>query len=280
MPHVTSEISFRDGALKADVEDSALLEAVFAHYHRSLADTPAVHSWLADHGVTSSEAVETFGVGFSDRTLGLSLPTNSNVAGRKLRGRLQDLGVLRSTGHEQFRGCVVVPVRDGEGRIVQAYGRRLNRPQQRGEAERVEVLWLSAPPRAVWNLAALSASAELVAADSVLDGLVWSAAGYRNVLAPGGPDGWPDDLGDRLVDAGVTRVLLAQARTAAGDEVAAALAAQLAAVGVECFRVVFPKDCDASTVAVEAKEPTVALGSGCAPRSGWATAPHRRVSAR
>lgn len=71
------------------------------------------------------------------------------------------------------------------------------------------------------------------------------------MLAPGGPDGLGDDLGERLVDAGVTRVLLAQPRTPDGEQIATALAASLGSVGVQCFRVVFPHGCDASTVAVE-----------------------------
>lgn len=248
-----------DATFDLGLGDAELTEAVMAHYRAALADAPPVLGWLADQGVRRSEVVETFGLGFSDRTLGLSIPIGARVAGRELRGRLQALGVLRSTGHEQFRGCLVVPVRDASGRIVQCYGRRVKRPQQRGEVEPVEVLWFPTPATAIWHPQAM-ASAEVIVAGSVLDGLVWWSAGYRNVIAPGGPDGFPADMADRLVDAGVTRVLLAQARTPEGEQTAAALTAQLATVGMECFRVVFPAGCDASTVAVEADDATVTLG--------------------
>lgn len=43
----------------------------------------------------------------------------------------------------------------------------------------------------------------------------------RNVLAPGGLAGLPVELPDLLIEAGVTRVLLAQARTPAGEAAAA-----------------------------------------------------------
>ena len=250
----------RDGdGFEAGLGDAELLEAVLAHYRRSLADTPSAHAWLADHGVRNGEVVDAFGLGLSDRTLGLSIPIGARVAGRELRGRLQALGVLRDTGHEQFRGCLVVPVCDDTGRVVQLYGQRLQRPQrQRDGTEPAEVLWLTAPST-VWHAEAMS-SAEVIVAGSVLDGLVWWSAGYRHVLAPGGPDGFGDDLGDRLVDAGVTRVLLAQPRTPDGEHTAATLASSLAAVGMQCFRVVFPNGCDASTVAVEADDATVMLG--------------------
>jgi hypothetical protein len=247
-----------DATFDPGLDDAALLEAVLAHYRAALADAPPVHAWLAERGVAHGEIVEAFGLGFSDRSLGLSLPIGARAAGRELRGRLQTLGVLRSTGHEQFRGCLVVPVRDGDGRVVQCYGHRVNRPQQRGEPP-VEVLWFPTPATGLWHAEAM-ASAEVIVAESVLDGLVWWSAGYRHVLAPGGPDGLPVDFAELLVDAGVTRVLLAQARTPEGEQTAVALTAQLATVGMECFRVVFPNGCDASTVAVEADDATVALG--------------------
>lgn len=257
---MTSEISFRDGGFKAGLDDQTLLSAVVGHYRHALADSSATLRWLQEHGVTDGDVLEVFGLGWSDRTLGLSLPISARAAGRELRGRLQSLGVLRDTGHEHFRGSVVVPVRDGDGRVVQLYGRRVQRPQRaRGGREPAEVLWLPAPARALWHREAM-ASAEVIVASSILDGLVWWSAGYRNVVAPGGPDGLPGDLAAHLVDAGVTRVLLAQPRTSEGEDTAAGLTAGLTPAGVECFRVVFPHGCDASTVAVEVNDPTDALG--------------------
>lgn len=251
----------RDGVMfEGDLGDGDLLEAVVAHYRHALAESPAALGWLQEHGIRNGDVLEVFGLGWSDRTLGLSLPIGARVAGRELRGRLQSLGVLRDSGHEQLRGCLVVPVRDEHGRVVQLYGHRVQRPQRgRGGEERAEVLWLPSPATALWHREAMSA-AEVIVASSILDALVWWSAGYRNVVAPGGPDGLPDDLAALLVDAGVTRVLLAQPRTSDGEDAAAGLTSMLTPAGVECFRVVFPHGCDASTVAVEANDATDALG--------------------
>jgi DNA primase len=234
-----------------------LPQAVLAHYRSALTDSTAVQGWLVEHGISNGETVEHFGLGWSDRTLGMSLP--SGVAGRRLREQLQEAGWLRESGHEQFRGCLVVPVCDEGGRVVQCYGRRVQRPQRRDGRDAVEVLWLPAPATGIWHREAL-ANVEVIVAGTVLDGLVWWSAGYRHVIAPGGPDGLPADLPDLLVDVGVTRVLLAHARTPDGDRDAAVLATQLASVGMECFRVVFPAGCDAATVAVEARDATTGLG--------------------
>jgi DNA primase len=252
------------GSFDPALDDAGLLEAVIGHYRAALAEAPTVTGWLTEHGVRHGEVVETFGLGFSDRTLGLTIPIGARVAGRELRGRLQTLGVLRSTGHEQFRGCLVVPIRDAEGRVVQCYGQRVQRPQRRRDGETPEeMLWLSGststPSTGIWHAQAL-AEAEVIVADTILDGLVWWSAGYRNVIAPGGPDGLPADLPDQLIEAGVTRVLLAQARTPAGEAAAGVLSAALAAQGLACFRVVFPHGCDASFVAVDGNDPTAVLG--------------------
>lgn len=173
-------------------------------------------------------------MGWSDRTLGLALPSHDRVAGRKPRGRLQALGVLRSAGHEQFRGCVTVPVRNGDGRVVQVCGLRLDRPQRRSDRPSTptrDVLWVDLAGSALWHPEAMAAG-EVILAGSPLDGLVWWSAGHQHVLAPGGPD----DLAERLHSGGVARAVLATARTEVGEADAAALAVDLAAVGIECFR--------------------------------------------
>ena len=261
------------------LDDAGLLEAVVGHYRAALVSAVSVHTWLAEHGITHGEVVETFGLGWSDRTLGLTLPIGARVAGKELRGRLQTLGVLRATGHEQFRGCLVVPVRDETGRIVQCYGQRVQRPQRRRDGEQPEeTLWLSAststPGTGIWHRQAL-AEPEVIVADSVLDGLVWWSAGYRNVIAPGGPDGLPADLPDQLIEAGVTRVLLAQARTPAGEATAGVLTAALGTQGLACFRVVFPHGCDVGSVAVDGNDPKWCWVVGCGRPSGSVRVPRR-----
>jgi DNA primase len=243
------------------LDDAGLLEAVASYYHQVLIDDPKVLGWLSEHGVRDGEALERFTLGFVDRSLGLRIPEANRVAGRKLREHLMTLGVLRDSGHEALRACMVVPVTDGDGRVVQLFGHRVGKPQRRdGEDEATTVVWLPVPERGVWNGEAMAASAEVIIAKSVLEGLVWWSAGYRHVIAPGGPAGLPENLADLLVDAGATRALLAQARTAEGDADAERLAGELTGLGIECFRVVFPNDSDVTTVAKEAKDATVELG--------------------
>lgn len=233
--------------------DGELLAAVVAHYVHALAGHDDARAWLSTRGIEEATTVR-FGVGMADRTLGLVLPEGNRRAGALLRSRLQTLGVLRSTGHELLRGCVVIPVHDTDGRVVQLAGYRIARARD----ERGTPSVLSLPgPAAIWNPTALSA-AEVIVAGSLVDGLVWCQAGFDHVIAAAGPD--PDRVvTSALLEIGATRVLLAHGRPD-GDATATALAGRLGAGGVGCFRVVLPRGVDAAGFAVEAASPVEGLG--------------------
>jgi hypothetical protein len=123
--------------------DEELLDAVSAHWHDSFVRDPRRDEVAHALGLRLDQAVE-FGVGLSDRTLGLRIPSREVKAGRLLRERLVAWGVLRASGHEAFRGCVVVPVRQEE-RIVALFARRLDDPTQ--------VHWASGLPGGVFTKA-------------------------------------------------------------------------------------------------------------------------------
>lgn len=234
--------------------DGDLLAAVVAHYVEALARSSDTRAWLAARGIDSEVAVR-FGVGLADRTLGLVLPEGNRRAGALLRSRLGSLGVLRESGHERLRGCVVIPVHDANGVVVQLAGYRIGRARD----ERGTPAVLSLPgPAAVWNPAAL-AGPEVIVAGSLVDGLVWWQAGFDHVIAAAGPG--PDRvLTGALLETGATRVLLAHPRPD-GDPIATALAGRLGAGGVGCFRVVLPRGVAAATFAVEASSPVEVLGA-------------------
>lgn len=238
-----------------DVSDGELLGAVVGFYAGTLAGSREALGWLGDRGV-SVEAAGVFGVGFSDRSLGTRIPERNRRAGKVLRGRLQELGVLRVSGHEHLRGCVTVPVCDEAGVVRQVVGYRIGRAREPRGVE--AVLALDGLTAAVWNPAALAAG-EVLVAGSVLDGLVWWSAGFANVVAAAGDDDPVGVLAGALVEARTPRVLLAHPRPH-GDEHAGALADRLAGEGVACFRVLLPRGVDATVVAAEADDPVMALG--------------------
>ena len=96
--------------LDHSVEDRELLGQVVGFYADTLRESGDALAFLERRRINDPEAVSVFRLGFADRTLGYRLPDANRKAGASLRGRLQTLGVLRPSGHELFRGSLVVPI--------------------------------------------------------------------------------------------------------------------------------------------------------------------------
>lgn len=239
--------------LAADADDQAALRQVLDYYHARLKENPAALAYLKKRGI-AAEAIATFRVGFVDRTLGLRLPHNNRKEGAALRARLTALGILRDTGHEHLRGRVVFPVVAESGEIGTVYGRAID---DGGKHDRH--LFLPGPQRGVFNPAALR-SAEVIVTEGIIDALTFWGAGFRHVTTGYSAKALPEELLAALVAAKVRRVLIAFDRDEAGDKGAAEVAAQLAAYGVECCRVLFPHGQDANSYALAVTPAEKSLG--------------------
>ena len=239
--------------VEPDAGDAELLGMVVGHYAEALAGHGDALAFLARRRVDAPEALEAFQVGFADRTLGYRVPHSRTAEGARVRGRLRDLGVIKTSGHEHLRGCLTFPVLDAAGQVGEVYGRRLD-PHATPRH-----LYLPGPHRGVWNPAGFEAE-ELIVCESIIDALTLWCAGFRHVTAAYGVDGWTPDHQQALVEHGVKRVLVAFDGDDAGDRGAKTLAAELTGAGVEVFRVELPRGADVNDVAVEAKNPQEALG--------------------
>ncbi len=242
--------------VEPDAGDAELLGMVVGHYAEALAGHGDALAFLARRKIDDPEAIEAFRMGFADRTLGYRIPHSRTAEGARVRGRLRDLGVIKTSGHEHFRGCLTFPILDAAGAVGEVYGRRLD-PHATPRH-----LYLPGPHRGVWNPAAFAAD-ELIICESIIDALTLWCAGFRHVTAAYGVDGWTPDHQQALVEHGVKRLLVAFDGDDAGDRGAKALAAELAELpgaGVELFRVELPRGADVNDVAVETKNPTDALG--------------------
>lgn len=92
--------------------DQQLLATVVDFYNARLKASPNGLAYLEKRGLIHPELVDKFKIGFVDRTLGYRLPPMAIKAGEEMRERLKGLGILRKTGHEHLRGCVVFPIYD------------------------------------------------------------------------------------------------------------------------------------------------------------------------
>ena len=273
-----------------DADDRALLNQTIDYYHQRLLATSEAVAYLQARGLAHPEVVATFKLGVADRTLGLRLPEKTRKAGADIRARLQKVGLIRDSGHEHFNGSLVIPVFDEGGNVVEVYGRKLLDNLRAGTPKH---LYLPGPreqgelrrSRGVFNRAALGASREIILAESLIDALSFWCAGYRNVTAAYGVEGFTDELLAAFKAHGTQRVLIAYDRDEAGDLAAEKLAPRLMAEGIECWRIVFPKGMDANEYALKMQPADKALGllirkaqwmgSGEAPQAARGTAPAR-----
>ena len=244
--------------IERDAADAEVLAQVVAYYHETLKQSPEAQGYLTSRRLDSAELVAQFRLGFANRTLGYRLPHSASVEGGALRSRLQRLGVIRSSGHEHFNGSLVVPVFDEAGAVVELYGRKVTAKLRKGTPAH---LYLPGPHRGVFNAGALAAGDEIILCESLIDAMTFWAAGFRHVTASYGIEGFGDEHVEAFRRHGTTRVLIAYDRDPAGDRAATVLAERLMAMGIECFRVMFPAGTDANDVARNASSPTDALGA-------------------
>jgi len=270
---VRSTVTRLPSPIDRAADDRELLARVVAFYERTLRESPEALSYLERRGLSHPELVDTFHLGFANRTLGYRLPAKNRRAGAQLRGRLQKLGVLRESGHEHLAGSLVIPILDLEGFPVQLYGRKLRDDLRAGTPAH---LYLPGPLRGVFNPQALVASREVVVCESLIDALSFWCHGLRHVTAAYGAGGFTDEHLATLKEHGVGRVLIAFDADDAGDQGAARLAERLGKEGIESRRVLFPAGMDANAVITSVEDPAGALAELLAGAVPIGQAPARR----
>jgi len=239
-------------------DDRDLMRNVVDYYQSTLKQSPDALAYLEKRGLMHPDLIDTFRLGYADRTLGYRLPQANRKTGAEVRGQLQARGVLRDSGHEHLRGSLVIPILDGQGEIADLYGRKIRDDLRTGTPDH---LYLRGPRRGVFNLAAVLASEEVILCEALIDALTFWCAGYRHVTSAYGPDGLTDELLEALASGSVKRVLIAFDRDAEGDAGAAVAAERFAQRGLAAFRVNFPKGMDANEYALAVKPARKSLGA-------------------
>ena len=247
-----------------DADDQALLSQTVGYYHERLLATAgeegSAQAYLAARGLAHPELIAHFKLGVADRTLGLRLPEKNRKAGGEIRARLQKIGLIRDSGHEHFNGSLVVPVFDEAGNVVEVYGRKLLDNLRAGTPKHLYLPAREGRSRGVFNLAGLQGAREVILCEALIDALTFWCAGWRNVTASYGIEGFTEEHVAAFKRCGAQRVLIAYDRDDAGERGAARVAEALLAEGIECLRVQFPKGMDANEYAAKVQPADKALG--------------------
>jgi DNA primase len=103
----------------------------------------------------------------------------------------------------------------------------------------------------VWNEPALIASKEIILCEALIDALTFWCAGYHHVTTSYGVNGLTDEIKAAFRKHGTKRIYIAYGRDDAGERAALKHAEELIGLGIECFRVQFPRGQDANEFALK-----------------------------
>lgn len=253
--------------------DVELLGRVADFYHQTFMNRPQAMQYLQGRGCFHPEAVTKFKLGFGNRLLGYRVPTTTE-AGKKLRAHLQKLGVLRpETAHEHMSGCVIFPIINEQGQVVEMYGRRIQKVVKNAP----EHLYLSGPHAGVWNREELINSRQWLLCEAAIDALSLWCHGFRNVTWSYGVNGFTPDHWKLLRQHKPDRIFICYDNDEAGNKAANELAQQLEPEGVEAWRVELRTKSDVNDIARKHQNPKTEFASLLAAATRLLPAPQFKV---
>ena len=216
-------------------------------YHQTLKENTEVQDYLKQRGLDSVELIDHFKLGYANRTLGLHLPHKNRKAGKEMRELLQEIGLLRSSGHEHFNGSLVIPVINNN-QVLEVYGRKLLGGRLRKGTP--QHLYLPGEHNGVFNAEGLVGD-EVILCESLIDALTFWRWDFKQVTCSYGTNGFTDEILQCFITKNIKRVLIAYDRDTAGNEASDKLVKQLNKNNIEAYRILFPKNTDANEYAMQ-----------------------------
>ncbi|MBL0380053.1 MAG: toprim domain-containing protein [Desulfofustis sp. PB-SRB1] len=218
----------RPGKKVLSVADKKLLARVVGYYQHSFTEDSRGVDYLRNRGITTNQTLTDFGAGFVNGSLKKILPEDPAVI-----KTLKTLGILNAKGNEIFYKCVVFPIYDTDGAIVNLYGRNID------PAHGVSHLYLAGSRSGLVNRQAVPRSASIILTESIIDAVTLYDQGFTNVIPAYGVNGLTEDH-LVLFNSAVTEVYLCFDSDPAGKDGATQAAEQLQKKGITVYTVELP----------------------------------------
>jgi DNA primase len=170
-----------------------LLSKVMSFYQHCFAqDSRGVNYLKEERGINDNQTFKDFETGYVNGSLLETLPVADPAASGKdeeIIKALKDIGILNSKGHEIFYNCVVFPLYDSKGAVVNIYGRNIEKDNE------VSHLYLPGPRTGLVKPAysAVKRSQSIILTESIIDALTLYDQGFKNVVPVYGVNGLIDD---------------------------------------------------------------------------------------
>ena len=205
-----------------------LVERVAEVWHAAFCQFPEGLAYLEQRGLQDKEMLRLFQAGYCDGKQLLAITTNAE------REILQRVGILNEGGKEFFARCVVFPLKDKLGRVAGFYGR-----STLPNAKVPHRLCAGSKTGLFYPQAARGAQ-EVFLVEGVLDALALYQAGFGNVMALGGTQGFNSVLLEFLRAEKVARLALCLDGDEAGKIAAQQLESKLRLEGFQVRTVTLP----------------------------------------
>jgi DNA-binding transcriptional ArsR family regulator len=192
--------------------DAEFMNAIASYYAACFDIFDEGRAYLEGRAISSTTA-RAHGVGYAATLIGNDLPKEGRA---EIRRRMQDLGILRASGHDHFRGCVVVPLVDDNADVVGFYGRRVEFAAS-GQATH---LYLPGPHRGVFNRRGVDVGVgegTLIICEAVIDALSFLEQGIEHVTCTYGASGLTDEIVSLVEKHDIKHLLCAFDPDEAGD---------------------------------------------------------------
>ncbi len=173
-----------DPSKTLSVKQRKLLARVVGHYQHAIGgkDTKGLDYLQSGRGISDTQSLKDFGAGYANGTLLEILPED-----RQVIEELKTIGILNAKGNEVFYNCVVFPLYNARGSIVNLYGRNID--DEAGTTH----LYLPGPRTGLVNRQAVKRSQTIILTESIIDALTLYDAGFKNVIPIYGVNGLVDD---------------------------------------------------------------------------------------
>jgi len=202
---------------------------VATFYAKTLHKDRAGLDYLKGRHLDDPALLATFQVGYCNGTLPTVLPKTG-----ELIDGLKAVGVLNAKGQEHFRGCITIPILDSQGNVCGIYGRRIT------DAEPPH-LYLPGPHRGVFNHHAARTNKTIFITEAILDAMSLWQAGFKNVIALYGAQGWTADHEQLVRESATHEAWLCLDNDEAGSNGTGQLKEKLAALNVATVVLTWPE---------------------------------------
>jgi DNA primase catalytic core len=194
----SAEGGFASGEKKekvSGINKQKLLANVIEFYHKTFSESPTARGYLRSRGITDPAIMETFKIGYANGTLHKTIPETGEIV-----DVLKEIGIVTETKRELFKDCVIFPIYDFHGNIVNIYGRKIvdetsvaSESRKAMEVSPVRHLYMPGPHRGVFNYHILKSYDEIILTESIIDSLSLYQAGIKNTIPCYGINGLTDD---------------------------------------------------------------------------------------